>query len=59
MDGPGPGSYNEFDAVKKTQFAKAKGQSKQTYYPLTFTDKHKKMLAHIPGSGHYKNMEAG
>lgn len=40
------------------QWGKVKGQSKQTWFPPTFTDKHKAMLKHVPGSGHYKELEA-
>ena len=57
MDAPGPGAYNVPEAIKTAQWGKVKGQSKQTYFPMTFTDKHKKMFSHVPGSGHYKQVE--
>ena len=58
MDGPGPGSYNVPESIKNAQWGKIKGNPKQTNFPPTFTDRAKKMLAHVPGSGHYKNAEA-
>ena len=54
---PGPGSYNTPEAIKIAQWGKVKGQIKQTYHPPNFTDKHKKMLGHVPGAGTYKSME--
>lgn len=59
QDGPGPGSYGVEQAIKESQWAKVKGQSKQTWFPPTFTDKAKEMLKHVPGSGHYKQLETG
>ena len=57
MDGPGPGSYNEEEALRATQWGRVLGQSKQTSFPLSFTERHKKMFAHVPGSGHYKALD--
>ena len=59
MDSPGPGSYNAPESIEKQRWGKVKGQIKQTYFPPAFTDKAKKMTAFVPGSGHYKQMEAG
>ena len=59
MDAPGPGSYNTPEAIVSTQWAKIKGTAKKSAFPMAFTDRHKKMFAHVPGSGHYKNAEQG
>lgn len=56
QDGPGPGSYKVEEAIK-FQWAKVKGNSRQTWEPPCFTDKAKDMLKHVPGSGHYKQLE--
>ena len=54
---PGPGAYETVEAIKNSQWAKVKGTSKKTEFPLCFTDKHKNMFSHVPGSGHYKQVE--
>ena len=59
MDQPGPGSYNVPESITNSQWAKIKGTAKKSAFPMSFVDRHKKMFAHVPGSGHYKNAEHG
>ena len=54
---PGPGSYNVPEAMEKGTWGKVKGQFKQTYHPPSFTQKHTKMLSHVPGVGAHKLLE--
>ena len=57
-DAPGPGSYNTSEAIVKQQWGQIKGQFKQGDFPLSFIKQRIKQFEHVPGSGHYKTLEA-
>lgn len=59
VDQPGPGSYKVAESITNGLWGKIKGTTKKSENPPSFTDRHKKMLAFIPGPGHNKIAEAG
>lgn len=58
MADPGPGSYNVSEAITTSQWAKIKGTTKKSAFPVCFTDRQKAMSAGVPGPGHNKTCEA-
>ena len=56
MNGPAPGSYEEFEAIKKTQFRKEISYPKKTSKNQSFTDKPKN-FGKLPGPCTYTKLD--
>jgi hypothetical protein len=56
---PGPTSYESPAALRKTQWSPPKGKvaMKEIKGSIAFIDSIIKSKKHVPGVGHYKNME--